>query len=175
MRWDVAVRDRSQAKGNARLLAYALASRADDKGECFPSLSTLTADTGLSKWALVRASHRLEELDELAVSRSPRRGRNAVNRYRLIGALALPKTGRRLVRSAPMNGAADAPMIGAPVEPEDSIEDSKKGGAAGLAPPPPLPKVSCSRCGSFRFLGGYRDSKPLCNPCLDLKERMDVA
>jgi hypothetical protein len=46
VRW---VRDGSQLKGNARLVAYALASRLNNEGECWPTFEQLAQDTGLSK------------------------------------------------------------------------------------------------------------------------------
>lgn len=66
-----------------KLLLFALASRVDDSGECWPSLATLRNDTGLSKRTV---QYRLGSLvDRGLLLREERRGATAVLRLRLCG------------------------------------------------------------------------------------------
>jgi hypothetical protein len=64
--YPAAVRDYSKAKGMARLVMYALATRVGDDGICFPSYATLLADTGLSLSGLRKALKAIP-VDELQV------------------------------------------------------------------------------------------------------------
>ena len=69
--YTLAVRDRSKAAGIARLVLYALASRADKDGVCFPSYPKLMADTGLSLGGLRKAIAKIPK-NEIQVVRKGR-------------------------------------------------------------------------------------------------------
>ncbi len=80
--WLTAVFDRSRARGAARLVALALADRADDAGRCWPSVADIQRRAGLStERAARRALAELAKLGELAIERGG--GRWRTNKYRL--------------------------------------------------------------------------------------------
>jgi len=64
-RFTVFVRDSKRCKGRSsaiRLILYALASRADSKGYCYPSVEKLQEDTGLSRATIFRAMPEIREI-----------------------------------------------------------------------------------------------------------------
>lgn len=83
-RWIRAARD-APATGSRKAILLALASRANDRGECWPSVKTLARDAGVSERTAQRT------LRELAIDgwievreRPPGPGRRqGANRYRL--------------------------------------------------------------------------------------------
>lgn len=66
-RYTIAVRDSSKATGSARAIMYALASRANKSGECWPGLSTIARDAGTSRASVVRALPKLAALGEIHI------------------------------------------------------------------------------------------------------------
>ena len=108
---------------------------------------------------------------------SPGRWKGSATRYRLLskGQPSDPLSGTQKGNGAHAKGATESTSKGQPSDPRTFINVQEKGGADGLGAAVPPPRVSCSRCGSFRFLGGYRDSKPVCHPCLAFMEREAVS
>lgn len=74
-----AVWEHSQAKGTELLLLLALADYANDKGEAWPSISTLARKCRVGIRQVLRMIQRLEERDEITVMR--RAGFRGTNRY----------------------------------------------------------------------------------------------
>jgi len=71
------VRDFSRTHGGARLVLWALASRADEKtNEAFPSVTTLAKDAGLHRTNVFLAVAELEEMQEITCER--RKGRSTI-------------------------------------------------------------------------------------------------
>jgi len=71
------VRDFSRTHGGARLVLYALSSRADDKtNKAFPSVTTLAKDAGLHRTNVFLAVAELEEMQEITCER--RKGRSTI-------------------------------------------------------------------------------------------------
>ena len=64
-----------------KLLLFALASRVDDSGECWPSVATLRKDTGLAQRTV--QYHLRSLVDRGLLLREERRGATAVLRVRL--------------------------------------------------------------------------------------------
>lgn len=73
------VRERSRARNSARLLLFALADRANEKGESWPSVETLMRDTRLSRGGVFHATKEAERLGELRVE--PYKGQHHTHRY----------------------------------------------------------------------------------------------
>ena len=72
-------------KGTTKSIALALANRANDSGTCWPSVKTLSADTGFHTSTVKRAIHSLKGSGHLKVeSRSRKDGSQTSNRYTLI-------------------------------------------------------------------------------------------
>lgn len=112
-----------------RLVAFALASRANDAAECWPSIATLVLDTGLGERAVQGALRRLSEMGLVLIDRPAGRA----SRYRL-----------QLDRVAPVE---ETPAAGAPpqeMHPRRRCTPAAGAGVqdmrptpAGDAPPPP--------------------------------------
>ena len=76
-------------------MLYALASRANDRGECWPSVATLMADTGLSRRGVQTAIRALADDGRIAIRPGRKRtGRTGANVYRLTlrGAVSAPRS-----------------------------------------------------------------------------------
>lgn len=72
-------------KGTVKSIALALANRANDSGTCWPSVKTLSADTGFHVSTVKRAIHSLKDSGHLKVeSRSRKDGSQTSNRYTLV-------------------------------------------------------------------------------------------
>lgn len=69
------------AKGTAKLVLLSLADRADESHQCYPSISRLTADTGMDRKTVLRNLKTLEQAGLIEASRQFGR----FNTYRLIG------------------------------------------------------------------------------------------
>ena len=70
----------------ARLLLFELTYRARPGGQCWPSQTTLSLDTGMSKRTIVEAVKQLIEAGAIQIVRSGRGGVNGSNEYLLSGA-----------------------------------------------------------------------------------------
>jgi DNA-binding transcriptional ArsR family regulator len=77
----------------AKAILYALASRANEKGECWPSVKTLCRDSGLAERTV--QTHLQSLVDQQLVLRDERRGKSTLFRLTLDGL---------------RTGAADAPV-----------------------------------------------------------------
>ena len=77
--WTWAIRD-APVDRTAKLVAWALGSRMNGTGECWPSKAQLAADTGLDVRTVDRAVVRLERAGLVTVRRG--NGRGHPNRYR---------------------------------------------------------------------------------------------
>ncbi|MBD9700695.1 helix-turn-helix domain-containing protein [Streptomyces sp. ID01-12c] len=73
---------RSESRNGARLVLLALADRADDKGQAWPSVDDLAERTKLSPRAVQKAIANLVEIGELEVENGG--GRHRSNRYRIV-------------------------------------------------------------------------------------------
>lgn len=80
--YPAAVREHSTTKRLAKLLFIALATYADDNGECFPSHTTLRRETGLSLRTIERTIKALVQTGELEVIEKGR-ARHFSTRYRI--------------------------------------------------------------------------------------------
>ena len=68
-----------------KYIAWALADRANDNGSCWPSIKTLSADTGFHSSTVKRALHTLKGSGYLTIeARSRKDGSQTSNRYTLI-------------------------------------------------------------------------------------------
>ena len=108
----IAVRDTSKARGPARCIMYALASRADIHGSCFPSIRCLAKDAGLSVSTVADHLPDLVELGELSIQHgtpSDSTHKASPNRYQ-ITLRSVPPHGtppyRRAVHKYPLRGDA---------------------------------------------------------------------
>ena len=109
--WRWAIRD-APIDTTAKTVAWALDSRMNGSGECWPSKAQLAADTGLSKRTVDQAIHRLELAGLVAVHRGG--GRAHPNRYTLKGAADAIKGAaddRKGCSSRHIKGAAAAPEV----------------------------------------------------------------
>jgi DNA-binding transcriptional MocR family regulator len=105
----VLVRELHDVKGPAKAVLVALADRSNEKGECFPSIATISKDCGFSKTAVKAALRTLKNAGY--ITSSPRKdpaGDSTSNLYRL-------RLGGR-AGDAPRR-AGDAPQVGR--EPKD--------------------------------------------------------
>lgn len=132
---------------NQRLVLLAYADHADDDGNnVFPSLARMAHKTGYSKDQVRRISRELtaDNLMEL-VERSPGHGRP--HRYRLTlenGSKLQPFEPRRNGCNLPSpTGANDPSGIGAPVQPEPSLEPSDNTPTEGEQACSPSPGQFC--------------------------------
>lgn len=73
--------EKSQHKGSALLLMLALADHADDKGRCWPGMTSLALKTRMGRRNVVKLMERLEKSGEVVVE--VRGGQAASNRYRI--------------------------------------------------------------------------------------------
>ena len=73
---------RSESRNGARLVMLALADRADDNGQAWPSVDDLAERTKLSPRAVQKAIANLVEIGELEVENGG--GRHRSNRYRIV-------------------------------------------------------------------------------------------
>jgi DNA-binding transcriptional MocR family regulator len=115
----VLVRELHDVKGTAKAVLVALADRSNKKGECFPSIATISNDCGFSKTAVKAALRTLKNAGY--ITSSPRKdpaGDSTSNLYRL------RLEGR--AGDAPRR-ARDAPQVGR----------ETPGGGAGAAPKAP--------------------------------------
>jgi hypothetical protein len=76
----------SRTMGSARAILLVLACRANDNGECWPSLDRIAEDAGLAQRTVCRMLKIIHALGELRIERSnkavrTRGGKQAVNRY----------------------------------------------------------------------------------------------
>lgn len=77
-----AVFERSEARGNDRLVLLAIADEADDDGtNAYPSIDRIAKKVRLPKRTVMRCLVRLEEIAELVVHRPETNGRGHFNRY----------------------------------------------------------------------------------------------
>lgn len=115
-----AVRDSDLSCG-LKALAWALGTRADGDGSCFPSLDTLADDTGLSRATVSRAVKELRALGLLTwTATRDRHGGLASNRYRLAPCPGPAWDARRLpTRTQERPGSALA--VAAPVRPSQEL------------------------------------------------------
>lgn len=73
--------EKSKHHGSALLLMLALADHADDKGRCWPGMTSLGLKTRMGRRNVVRLMERLEKSGEVIVE--VRGGQSASNRYRI--------------------------------------------------------------------------------------------
>jgi len=83
------VRDHSRAKGAARAIMYALASRADHSGLCFPSIETIALDAGCSRSSVAHILPDLVAAGEISITHkaghvATRGGNQPVNVYQIL-------------------------------------------------------------------------------------------
>lgn len=72
-------------KGTVKSIALALANRANDNGSCWPSIKTLSSDTGFSISTVKRSISTLKSSGYLTIeARSRKDGSQTSNRYHLI-------------------------------------------------------------------------------------------
>jgi DNA-binding transcriptional MocR family regulator len=116
--WRTLVRDSRLVGKNAKFVALVLSTHMDsDGGSCFPSLSTLSRETGLARSTVCAA---LDELERTRLVRRVRGGRGRPTRYLATS----PPSGLPLVRPADSTSP--------PSGPEDVHEDVQKiSGRAG--------------------------------------------
>lgn len=62
-----------------------------DTGACFPTFDTISADTGLSKRAVIAALQGLDATDLVTINRRSVRGRQRSNQYDLFGKFKAPR------------------------------------------------------------------------------------
>lgn len=86
--WRWAIRD-APIDTTAKTVAWALATRMNGAGECWPSKAQIAADTGLGKRTVDRAMRRLELAGFVEVRRGGGRGHS--NRYGIKGVTEDPK------------------------------------------------------------------------------------
>jgi len=110
----------SVSSGTARAVLLVLAYRANDKtGSCFPSISLLAKDAGLSRRCIKNAIKKLERMGELVRKTrmgtiATRGGMQKSNLYQLTlkgGAPNSPPTASRVVHEKHEGGAANAPKV----------------------------------------------------------------
>jgi hypothetical protein len=93
----------SELRPSARLIAFALSTHMDsDGGSCFPSLTRLQRETGLSRSGVILA---LAELERASLIERVRGGRGRPTRYRATS----PLTGLPVVHSVDPTSALSGP------------------------------------------------------------------
>lgn len=97
-----------------KLLLLALADRASERHDCYPSIIRLKADTGLYEKTIKEALQELEKLGLLAIERRP--GESSV--YRLIG---VPDRHQKAVKNQTHEEGEKAPHQGGGKPPPESI------------------------------------------------------
>ena len=108
----------SDLGSSARLVALVLSTHMDRNGaSCFPSLTTLERETGLSRKTVWKSIDKLEEAGLL----TRERGRGRSTRYRALGAPVTYSVG-----ASGTQLGAQGNELGAPVHPEDVQEDVQK-------------------------------------------------
>lgn len=130
-----------------RLVLIVLADFANDRGQAWPSIPTLTRRTALSESGVRRALRRLEAGGW--IERDERRGRGASNVYRLTTGVA--RGAPEAECEAAKAGHADRPQNGKPVtvtgetchhdrsKPVSVTPNPPIGTSQGIHPPPPPP------------------------------------
>jgi hypothetical protein len=79
------VRDHSQTQGAARLVLWAIASRANRDGIAFPSRECLARDAAISQRNVARALKQIPDCElEVIKGGSPKGGKRQVTRYRIL-------------------------------------------------------------------------------------------
>jgi DNA-binding transcriptional MocR family regulator len=142
--WRSAICD-SELPPSARHVALTLSLHMNERGgSCFPSISTLEAESGLSRNTVLTALRQLEDGGWITVKRSDR----AVNRYTatlpagaitaLGEAAASATTAPGVARPSRQGGATTAPDLARPSRPNSPIELSTNSRAArtDYVPPP---------------------------------------
>jgi hypothetical protein len=122
-----------------RLVLLALADNANDEGECWPSIATISRKTGLCERATRKAIRDLEADGWLAVQLCA--GRRGANKYMIRAAPDAPGTKCPPARNAPHPGTR-CPPTPAPDAPEPSFNHQEPsspltphGGARGFSKP----------------------------------------
>jgi DNA-binding transcriptional MocR family regulator len=67
----------SKSRGSARQVLVAIAYRANQYGNCWPSINTIVDDSGLSRSTVWRALEELKEMGEIGVSPRYREGNSS--------------------------------------------------------------------------------------------------
>lgn len=132
-----AVFDDAQITGGARLVALALADRADDSGRCFPAVADIQRRAGLAtERAVQKALRTLVRAGKLAIE--PGGGRHRTNRYQLFPGLAQPTEtpsgaqgysgngDEKPLRAAPRNPCARRPKTPSGAQPEPSVNHQNR-------------------------------------------------
>jgi DNA-binding transcriptional MocR family regulator len=102
--WRWAIRD-APIDATAKVVAWALDSRMNGTGECWPSKAQLAADTGLDKRTVDKAMRRLELAGFVTVRQGG--GRGHPNRYAIKGGASARKGWRK----RPLKGGAAPPEV----------------------------------------------------------------
>lgn len=85
----------------ARSVLMALSSRADEKGECWPSLDTIAQDAKVSKSTVQRAIRQLIEYGYISKEQRTKRGRTIAPKYRML----FDKTGAASEKPSDVEGS----------------------------------------------------------------------
>jgi len=83
-----AVFDHSQTTGPARAILIVLAYRANENGECWPGINTLSQNAGLSRSTTIRQIGTIKKMGELSIIRGGQilgtpGGKQVSNRYKI--------------------------------------------------------------------------------------------
>ena len=142
MAWEHILRVRElQGSHVTKAILYSLASRANEKGECWPSVKTLCRDSGLAERTI--QAHLQSLVDQQLVIRDERRGKATLF---------------RLTLNAARTGAADAPVRAATVGGACDASDPR---SACVKPPQGMhPKYKMKEPRSFPAKG-QRDTSRL--------------
>lgn len=106
--------EHSKAAGNARLVLLVLADRANEIGECWPSVSDIVSRTKASERTVQAALRELEELGEIEVNYN--RGRRGSNMYRITIKPSFPKTPARIAPPADSAPSTDSELSETPAD-----------------------------------------------------------
>lgn len=107
LRFDRAIRDDPNLRGPTKAVAWALSSRADEDGTCWPSIAKLMVDSGYGRRTVFYA---LKDLADSGWLKRRRTGRSSVNTL-AIPAHQMCNSCTTEVQSVHLRSATDAPEV----------------------------------------------------------------
>ena len=107
-----------------KLVLLALADRADDAGECYPSVERLEADTGLNRKTIIKATRELEKTGAVIDTKKRKGATQRVKVYRLTTETeTVPKVESFQKRNSSKSGTLNSPKTGTLNSPKSGTQN----------------------------------------------------